>query len=145
MYASRNQDWWYPWRRLREMEQEMGRLFGQLNSPPASAFPPVNVYTHAEGAVVTAEVPGVDPKSLDVTVHDQALVLKGDRGRDEAADGGEGKWHRRERMAGQFARSIELPFAVEADTVEANCRDGVLEVRLQRRESDKPRKISVQG
>ena len=137
------QRWSSPWRRLREMEREMGRLFRDLPGPTGAAFPPVNVYTDSERATVTAELPGADPKELDISVHDRTLVLRGER---KAPEGGENdRWLRRERAFGQFTRAVDLPFAVDNEKVDASCRDGVLRVQLQRREADKPRKITVKG
>ena len=134
---------WNPWRRLWQMEREMGRLFDRMSTPRAAAFPPVNVYTDSDGATVTAELPGVDPAELDITVNQQTLVIGGER---KAPESGEGDtWHRRERVFGQFTRSIDLPFTADADSVEATYRDGVLEVRLHRREADKPKQITVQS
>ena len=137
------QGWWNPWQRLREMEREMSRLFGDVASPVGATFPPVNVYTDNEGATVTAELPGVEPKDLDISVRDRTVVLRGERKAPEGAD--DERWLRRERAFGQFTRSVDLPFAVDADKVEASCRDGVLKVQLQRSEADKPKQITVQS
>ena len=136
---------WYgsPWRQLREMQRRMDRLFGEFLRPLAPAFPPVNVYTNDEGAVITAEVPGVEADDLDVSVSGQTVTIRGER---KAEDVGEdARWHRQERRFGSFSRQIEMPFTIDPDSVEASCRDGVLEVRLRRVESEKPRKIPVQG
>lgn len=133
---------WNPWRRLRDLEQEMRRLFGESDRPRRGVFPPVNIWTNADGAVVTAELPGVDPKDMDIVAVGNTLTLGGQLGAPEFAEGS--VWHRRERPSGKFSRSIELPFAIDPDSVEARCRDGVLEIRLQRPEQQKPRKITVQ-
>lgn len=130
-----------PWRRLREMQRQMDRLFGRAGGPVAPAFPPMNVRLDENGAEVTAELPGVKPDDLDISVHDHTLTLKGHREPGE----GEGTWHRRERAFGQFARSLQLPFEPDADNVEATCRDGVLKLRLHRSEADTPKKITVQS
>jgi len=137
------QGWWNPWQRLREMEREMSRLFGDVAGPVGATFPPVNVYTDNEGATVTAELPGVEPKDLDISVRDRTLVLRGQRKAPEA--GGDERWLRRERAFGQFTRSVDLPFAVDTDKVDASYRDGVLKVQLQRSEADKPKQITVQS
>jgi len=137
------QSWWNPWQRLREMQREMDRLFGDFVGPVGAAFPPVNVYTDNEGATVTAELPGVEPKDLDISVRDRTLVLRGERKAPEGDD--DERWLRRERAFGQFTRSVDLPFAVDTDKVDASYRDGVLKVQLQRSEADKPKQIAVQN
>jgi HSP20 family protein len=134
---------WNPWRTLHRLEREMDRAFGSARSPRAAAFPPVNIYTSADGATVTAELPGVKPEDIDLSVVGQSLILRGERKPDDAGDSQ--TWHRNERAFGQFSRSIDLPFRVDGESVKASCRDGVLEVRLERSEADKPRKITVQA
>ncbi|NLF30128.1 MAG: Hsp20/alpha crystallin family protein [Planctomycetes bacterium] len=121
----------------------MDRLVSQFGRTRAAAFPPVNVYNEADGAVVTMELPGVDPADLDVSVSGHALAIRGQRKGDPAGEGD--TWHRRERTFGSFARSIELPFEPDPDGVEATCRDGVLEIRVRRHEAEQPRRITVKG
>jgi len=137
------QGWWSPWRRLREMEREMNRLFGSSTAPVGSAFPPVNVHTDGDGATITAELPGVETEDLDISVRDRTLVLRGERKAPEL--GGDHKWLRHERTFGQFARSVDLPFAVDTESVDASYQDGVLKVQLQRSDADKPRKITIKS
>lgn len=137
------QGWSSPWQMMRQMQREMDRVFQGLTQPRGGEFPPVNVQTDADGAVVTAEVPGVEPKDLDVSVHNNTLVLRGQRKAPSTAQGD--NWLRQERVFGTFTRAIDLPFAVDAEKVQATCRDGVLEVRLLRREADKPRRIEVKA
>jgi len=137
------QGWWNPWQRLRQMEREMNRLFGEFAGQVGADFPPVNVYTDDEGATVTAELPSVEPKDLDISVRDRTLVLRGERKAPEAGD--DERWLRRERVFGQFTRSVDLPFAVDTDKVGASYHDGVLKVQLRRSEADKPKRITVQS
>jgi len=137
------QGWWNPWQRLREMEREMNRLLRELAWPRAAAFPPVNIYTDRDAATVTAELPGVDPEDLDITVRDRTLVLRGERKAPQVGD--DVDWLRQERVFGQFTRSVDLPFAVDPEKVEATYRDGVLNVRLERAEADKPKQITVKS
>ncbi len=133
--------WLSPWRRLREVEREMNRLFSDFSASRPGSFPPVNLYTDAEGAVVTAELPGVAPDDLDVTVNDRLLTIRGERKPEQTSD--DDTWHRRERVFGTFTRDIELPFGVDSEKVDAKYRDGVLKVRLERSDAEKPKKIAV--
>ena len=113
------QGWWNPWQRLREMEREMSRLFGDVASPVGATFPPVNVYTDNEGATVTADF-RVWSRDLDISVRDRTLVLR-EAGPEEPtmSDGCVASGRSAEIHA-----SVDLPFAVDADKVEASCRDG---------------------
>ena len=131
-----------PFQDVRRLQSEMNRLFQNAASGSASGFPAVNVYASQDGVVITAELPGVRSEDLDVTVHRDTVTLRGER-RDEAQDAR--GYHRRERRHGRFARTFGLPFQVDPDRVEAEMRDGVLRLALQRPEQDKPRRISVKA
>ena len=88
-----------------------------------------------------AEVPGVDPKSLDIEIAGDTLTLRGERKLPELNEGA--SYHRRERDFGQFRRSFSLPDKVDGKKVEARCQDGILEVRLPHAEETKARKIAI--
>jgi HSP20 family protein len=103
-------------------------------------FPRVNVYTRADGAVVTAELPGVPAEALEIEVLGNTLTLKGTR--PNPASEGE-KLLRQERSAGGFQKTIQLPFRVDPNQVEAQVAHGILTVRLTRPAEDRPRKIQV--
>jgi len=138
-----------------EMER-LGRVFdpwfqvGRLNRPlrwtPLHStvdFPPTNVWVTDDSAMVTTEVPGIDPATLEITVVKDSLVLRGSRATAELKEGE--FYHRRERWHGQFTKTLELPFAVEANKVEARFAKGVLHISLPRAEAEKPRKIAVKS
>ncbi len=108
----------------------------------ANEFPPVNVWVSTDEAVLTTEIPGIDPKSVEISVAGGTVSLKGAR-KEEAADGT--TCHRRERWYGQFSKTIELPFNVEAEAVEARFRKGVLQVTLPKAQADRPRTIKVKS
>ena len=126
-----------PWRELDKMQ----RVFQDFSSPRSGEFPAMNVWTSGDEAIVTAELPGIDPKSVDISVVGKAVTVRGAR-QPEAIMGDEAH-HRQERWSGQFSRSIELPFAVDAGKVEARFSKGILKITLPRTEADKPRKITV--
>ena len=131
-----------PFNELRRLQSDINRLFEtpSLARGNAALFPPVNLWLGDNSVVVTAELPGVAANELQLTLEDRALTIKGERGK--VADN-EVAWHRRERPTGSFARTIQLPFAVDPDKVEARFDNGVLVAELQRPESDRPRKIAV--
>jgi HSP20 family protein len=134
-----------PWQEIDRMQREMDRLFSSFYSTPryqtAASFPAMNVWTNQDGAVITAELPGVNPEDIDISVVGETLTLTGSR-QAEALQEGE-KYHRRERGHGKFTRTFQLPFPVEGDKVEAVFDKGVLHVSLPRAEADKPRKIAI--
>jgi HSP20 family protein len=104
-------------------------------------FPATNVWVSENSAVVTTEVPGIDPIALEISVVKDSLTLRGSRKAEELKEGE--AYHRQERWNGQFTRTLELPFPVDADKVEARFAKGVLYISLPRAEADKPRKITV--
>jgi HSP20 family protein len=132
-----------PWREMERLRREMNRLLsGQVSGVAvASGFPAMNVWTNEDGAVVTAELPGTDPKDIDISVNNDTLTVTGCRQPQELPESS--TYHRRERGCGRFSRSFQLPFQVEAGKVSAAFERGVLQITLPRAEADKPRKITV--
>ena len=131
-----------PFGDMRRLQAEMNRLFETSTSPRGREFPAVNVYANQDGAVITAELPGVRSQDVDVSVHRDAVTLSGERRTDTQETTG---YHRRERTHGRFVRTLSLPFQIDPNAVEAEMRNGVLNLRLQRAEQDKPRRIKVKS
>ncbi len=129
-----------PFRDLARLQREMNRFVRGWQQRSAS-YPAINVWANEEEAVVTAEIPGVDPKSLGVTVADTLLTLEGER--KECGTVAEEAYQRRERGCGTFQRTVTLPFEVEGDQIKARYEKGILRVTLPRREATRPRKIAV--
>jgi len=131
-----------PWRQLSRLEQDLGRVFSP-EIARAREYPEVNVFVRQEDVLVTTEVPGIDPEKLDITVMGDTVTLRGERIADEAKAGE--TYHRRERSAGTFARTVQLPFEVDAGKTEASYEKGVLQLKLTRPESTRPKKITVKA
>lgn len=129
-----------PFSELRRLQSDMDRLFWDAGLAGRSAiFPPVNIWAGDDGLAVTAEIPGVEPGDIDLSVEGDELRISGERkAPEEDAD-----WRRRERAFGKFVRTVQLPFRVDPDSVEARFRGGQLEVTLRRPAADRPRKIAV--
>ena len=125
---------------LSEFER-MNQAISRLSAPVTVEFPAVNVWVSGDHAVVTTEIPGLDPASVDISVVDKTLTLRGARRPEDLKEGE--AYHRRERWSGQFTKTVELPFAVESGRVEARLLKGILKVSLPRAETDKPRKIAI--
>ncbi|HEY7159367.1 MAG TPA: Hsp20/alpha crystallin family protein [Gemmataceae bacterium] len=147
MRLSRWQSFNPVWNQLQQFQEEMNHLFdrwhlGNVLAGPAG-FPALNVWEDGDDLYVEAELPGLDLKDVEIYVAggDQ-LMLKGER---KACAPDKGVWHRQERTFGVFKRSLTLPFAVEADKVDARLENGVLHLKLTKHESARPRKIPVKA
>lgn len=126
------------------LEREMNRLFRHFAGDTRRAtgeYPAVNVWDDTENVYLEAELPGLDQEALEIYVSGgNQLSIKGRRERPRVE---EAAWHRQERGFGEFARVVTLPSDVESDRVEAEMKNGVLTLRLPKREEAKPRKIVV--
>lgn len=111
------------------------------DSPSGSgAYPPLNVFRKGDDIIIVAEVPGVSKTDLRIEVKGSTLRIAGSR---QIGQVGSASTHRRERRGGRFDRTIELPVAIDAEAVKAECRDGVLALHLPRAEHDKPRSVPI--
>lgn len=104
---------------------------------------PVDLVERESSIVVRANVPGLTGENLEVTLAGNMLTLKGEF-RDASIGEGE-TVHERERPAGRFQRSIPLPSGVDADTIQAECRNGVLEITVSKQLRELPRQIPVRS
>ena len=134
MYRTSLQRTFDPWSNLFED-------FFRQQPEQSAGGPVVNAWKDDEKAVVEAELPGVDPKDVDISVRGRKLTITGERKAEELNE--EERYHYKERWHGSFTRAFELPFEVDADKVEAGFKHGILTVTLPRAEADKPRKIEI--
>ena len=134
------------WQEMDLLQHEMNRLFDAstkgrvFNSP---SYPAVNIWTQEDGQMISAEMPGVLPEDIEIDVTGDGLSISGVRKQDEVAK--EAHYHRRERSYGSFSRTIQLPFMVDTNKVEAGFKNGVLFISLPKAEADKPKKIAIQS
>jgi len=124
----------------------MDELFGALSSgtlPRLSAgvFPLTNVTEDKENYYVRAELPGIKSNELDIQVTAEGISISGER--KIPVEGNNVRYHRREREAGKFSRSINLPGEIDVNKVEASMKNGVLKVTIPKSEAAKPRQITV--
>lgn len=129
-----------PFREMRRLQRDINRLFSGYETS-GDVFPAVNVWANRESVVVTAELPGMDASSIDISVQGDQLLLQGEKKADEMA--GDVVCHRIERGSGKFMRTFRLPYEVDNAKVDAKYRNGVLTVTLPRQESSKPKKIAI--
>lgn len=130
-----------PFALMRSMMRDFDRT-----SPARGAtavFPAVNIWQGDEAVAITAELPGVDPADIDISVKDNVLTLSGERKVPDVPEGA--RWHLGERGYGKFGRTIRLPFAASDDKVEARMANGVLRIVVGRPEEDKPKKIEIKA
>jgi len=132
-----------PLQEMQRLQREMNRVFSGLDQAVSRETPPVNAWVGEGDVIVTAELPGVDPANVELSVVGDTLTISGSR-EPEALKEGE-NYHRQERSYGRFTRSLQLPFHVETAKVEARYDRGILQITLPRAEADKPRKISVKS
>ena len=142
--------WVDPFKELSAIHERMNQLFDETFLPtrgseaaPAAAMwsPAVDIYESGDDIVVKAEVPGIDKDDVAVEVKDGILTLRGDRKFEKEEK--EENYHRIERSYGTFVRSFALPSALDPEKVQAALKDGVLEVRIGKKEQAKPRKVKV--
>jgi HSP20 family protein len=133
---------WSPWRELERMRGELDRLFEQ---GPEAAFagetPRIDVWAGENGLKLVAQIPGLDAGDLDLSVVGDTLTLKGGTQDTELPE--DATVHRRERPTGRFARTLQLPYEIESDEVQARLENGLLEVDLPRAKAQRPRKIAI--
>lgn len=136
---------WDPFTGMRQLQRELDRVFRGFgfNDDQGAVFPAINLYASETEAVVTAEVPGIDPNNIEVSVRGDTFTISGSR--EDGDLGEEATWHRRERPRGKFSRTISLPFAVDSEKVRADARHGIVRVILPRAEADKTRRITIEN
>jgi HSP20 family protein len=132
------------WQEMDQLQREMNRLFdstskGHLFNSPS--YPAINIWANDDSQMITAEMPGVKPDDITIDVTGDALSISGERNLDEVAK--DANYHRHERSYGSFNRTVQLPFMVDTNKVEAKFTNGVLLITLPRAEADKPKKIEI--
>ena len=141
-----------PWNLLRRFGEDINRLYddsgvGDLARDDSSRVvtshwaPAVDIREENERFVLTADIPGVGPKDIEITMDDGVLTVKGERNfekRDEDAG-----YSRVERRQGTFYRRFSLPDTADADNISANGNNGVLEIAIPKLAKVQPRRIPV--
>ncbi|HZD54951.1 MAG TPA: Hsp20/alpha crystallin family protein [Candidatus Aquicultoraceae bacterium] len=142
--------WLDPFRDLSAIQDRMNQIFedalsrtrGREEGLRAGMWTPaVDIYENNDSVVVKAELPGVNKDQISVEVKDGILSLRGERKFEKEVQ--EENYHRVERSYGSFQRSFSLPVSVDQEKVTARFLDGVLEVKLPKKEKAKPKQIQV--
>ena len=145
---------WDPFRELDTLRRDIERAFddyGTWSGPfsrtsflpgrSARAYPLLNVGEDKDAVYVEALAPGLEPESLEISVHDGQLRISGEK--PPVKDVEVAAFHRSERGAGKFVRSTTLPTSVDADKVKAQYKNGLLLITLPKAEEAKPKQIAV--
>jgi HSP20 family protein len=126
-----------------QLQGEVERMLASAFGASGGVYPPVNVFDTGDAYVVKAELPGVAPGAIDVSVEHDVLTLRGER-RVPAA-GPDGAYHRRERVEGKFRRVVRLPGRLASDEATADYTDGVLTIRLAKAREQRPQRIEIKA
>ncbi len=128
-----------------KLRQEVDQLFNSYASGGepffSRVYPAINITEDNDNFYVRAELPGVKPESMDISVVEGRLLIRGERKigtEDEKTN-----YHRRERESGFFRRTVALPARVSGDKVFAAMKNGILTITLPKAEESKPRKVTV--
>ncbi|MFA5073363.1 MAG: Hsp20/alpha crystallin family protein [Nitrospirota bacterium] len=136
-----------PFQELRSMQQEMDRIFNRaLGVEPSHEsgiwMPAAESFIREGNLVFRAELPGVDPKHLDVSVTDRELIVKGERKQEKSTQ--EGEYGYQEIMYGSFERRFSLPEGAHTEDLKATYSNGILEITIPAPAVSKARKIEIE-
>ena len=124
----------------RELEARMTSDWLQDMTTSRGPFPPINVFQQGDDILAIIELPGIDKNGLQIEAKGNTIRISGKKSVNYPE---RVSVHRRERMFGEFDRTLTLPVGVDPDRVKAEYRDGILALFLPRAESDKPRTIKI--
>ena len=129
------------WEDLDRIQEEMaGNLF-RSGLSLQTKFPPVNIFTKENEAILSAILPGIDPEKIEILVEENRVSIHGKQ--EASKPEGNFETYRQETFAREFKRSFELPFRLDSQKSTARYENGILTLHLQRDELDKPKKISI--
>jgi HSP20 family protein len=140
-----------PWGVVSQLQNEINRVFGNLNDTEGTSAtsewsPAVDVREYADRFQLLLDVPGVEPKEVEITLDGGVLTVSGNRTEEKAmgSNGAEQPQQQRiERRLGRFHRRFILPDTADADNVNASGRNGVLEIVILKQPKAQPRRITV--
>ena len=145
---------WKPFHNFVSTQERMNRIFdeafrGQRRGSEddwalgGNWAPAVDIFEHEGNIVLKAELPGIDPKDVDIRVENNVLTLRGERKFESESEVKREDYHRVERAYGSFSRSFTLPNVVDTGKIKAESKDGVLKVTLPQKAEAKPKQISI--
>lgn len=137
-----------PWQGARQLQDEINRLFGSWSNTESSGVtadwtPLVDINEFDDRFQLFVDVPGVDPKDVDITLDNGVLIISGERFAQAAKDEEKVVQRRAERGTGRFYRRFIIPDTVDEEKVQATDRYGVLEITIPKQAKAQPRRIKV--
>jgi HSP20 family protein len=129
----------------REIDQVFDRFLGQAASMAGPWVPAVDVRETKDAIEVVAELPGMRPDEVEVSIENNVLSISGEKKQEITEGNGEADYHLVERRLGRFERSFTLPRTVDAGRIAAKFENGVLTVTLPKAEAAKPRRVEIQA
>ena len=135
-----------PWSLVNRFQRDIDRLFSAPQTTAADSgawLPPVDIHEEDNQFLVRVDLPGVDPKAVEITSEQGVLVIRGRReeSRREARDG----YRRVERITGEFQRRFSLPDSVDVQNIKAKAVNGVLEITIPKLAQVQPQRIAVEA
>ena len=139
-----------PWGAVRQLQNEMNRAFGQTltegedgsNVVTSGWMPAVDIKEQDDRFEICADIPGVEPEEIEVTMENGVLTLKGER-KLETRDGDDKGYRRVERVYGTFYRRFSLPDTADAEKISATGKNGVIEIVIPKKATVQPKRITV--
>ena len=130
-----------PWGLLSQLQRELERGVAEGSTATAEWAPAVDIKEEANRFVIYADIPGVKPEAIDISMHDGVLTIKGEKSSESKTEK-EG-YKRVERTYGSFYRRFSLPDTANPYAISASSKNGVLEIVIPKREAVLPKKINV--
>lgn len=130
----------------RTMERMLDQFYGDNElgfSDQINLRVPLDVIENDDEYLIKADVAGLDPENVEITYTNNTLTIKGEVSDEREETEEKGRYHLRERRYGSFTRSITMPGSVDTEHIEAETKNGVLELRLPKKEEVKPKRIEV--
>lgn len=142
---------WEPFRELAALQSELGRWMSQTlggmaptgNGHSSTWLPAVDAWETEQELVLAFDLPGIERDQITIELEENILTVSGQREQTQEQSGE--RFYRFERRYGTFARSVTLPQGVDENKIHAECKNGVLEVRIPKPEQSKPKRIQVTG
>ena len=136
-----------PWGLLNQLQKELERAHdvegGEGSIATAEWAPAVDIKEDEDKFVIQADIPGVKPEEIDISMEDGVITIKGEKETEAKTE--QNGYKRVERTFGSFYRRFSLPDTADGEAISAKCKHGVLEITIPKREAVKPKKINVKS
>ncbi|HOV91076.1 MAG TPA: Hsp20/alpha crystallin family protein [Syntrophorhabdaceae bacterium] len=139
---------WKPWREMERIRKEMDNIWDTFfdrrpvrGDGVSEWMPSLDVSETKNSYIVKAEVPGIDPKDVEISLSENVLTIKGEKKQEKEEENE--NYHIIERSYGGFTRSFKLPGQIQGDKVKANYKNGILKITLPKTEEAKKKEIKI--